>query len=551
MDHCSEKSPTHDTKEVVDSLEPGIDRETPASEADQSDNEMESKPSEIAVNIFVLGPMNFLETKPDFKSFLAPLSTKFLRMSDIISIDAENFDPNAFQRGESFLATSENTRYTSVKENHMDQSQSSRDICISEGNRIMSDGRRWFLTQVFYKYEAEALNCVLSYNSNMKPVHFFHEGSQSNLFVLVGLAQTMNVAPYLLGASDDIVSKAPKHDESSELFSPCVIHPPFPVIVDTINGPVPFSSQELLFTNGLKDYVNLKLNSGRCTRRTVCKHFDPFQKIQCRYGTNCHFIHISGGSMDRILQPATLYPPLRLPKLEDDLQISTCENNRRQDTLLLRYLPEDLTETEVEYMFQECEGFCSSYFQRNEFYSTAIIRFTNCETATRALLQASESELNISFYGVVEDLKALLITDARECNYLATAIERLDGDKIKAKESIADSDHPPTVGERGKFRYDRELRNRKNDYEGGDLRRADEAKRGRREEHNVRVHEAYDGHTRPKTSHIPAGYLFPSLPPNWSYQLNTKGSQFYFYAVGREDETTWFHPLTKEMYFPS
>ena len=510
-------------------------------------------PRDSVVNVLILGPDNFLENPPDLSSFLSSFSCAPLRLSPTVAIDINNTNANT-EGGEDLLKASESNRYTSVKENHMDQSHSLRDIRIAEGNRIVSEGRKWYLTQVFYKYESEASSCVLHFNSNMKPIHFFDEASQSHLFVLVGLAETMNIKPYLGANADDFITKSPKAEESAEIFSTFVIHPPFPVIVDTINGAVPFCSQELLFTNGLKDYVNLKLNSGRCTRRTVCKHFDPFQKIQCRYGSNCHFIHIDETCMDRILQPATLYPPLRLPKLEDDLQISTCENNRRHDTLVLRYLPDDTSPEEIEYMFQECDGFRSCYFQRNEFYSSAIIRFDTVDSATRALIQASESELNISFYGVVEDLKALLITDSRECHYTMNALTRLPGDKIKEKEDNAPEVETTAQPERGRFRGDREFRHRRQgDHESGELRRFDDAKRRRGEvqENYQRAGDNADSYGQQSNQFVFPGHQFPPLPPNWSYQLNTKGTQFYFYAVGREDETTWYHPVTKEMYFPN
>ncbi|KNH06399.1 Estrogen sulfotransferase testis [Perkinsela sp. CCAP 1560/4] len=531
----------------------------------------ENEPSvseHTAVNVLILAPMNFEGSKASVETFLRQCSAAPSKISSICPITLDATTASFGDEIENLQTKSYHAQYSSVKENHLDQAQSTREIRISEGNRITSDNRQWYLTQVWYPYEVEAVSCVLHFNSNMKPIYYFDESVQSNLFVLVGLAKTMDMSLYVdKNASDVFLGGGGdgKSEASSLPFNPFVIHPPFPVIVDTINGAVPFSSQELLFTNGLKDYVNLKLNSGRCTRRTVCKHFDPFQKIQCRYGTNCHFIHIKESSMDRVLQPATLYPPLRLPKLEDDLQISTCENSRRQDTLVLRYLPKATTAEDVDYMFQECEGFLGSYFQLNEFYSSAIIRFDSIHSATRALLQAAQNELNISFYGAVEDLKALLITDARECNYPAVAIERLPGDKTKRKEDeekarrpVPSSDELGGKHERGKYRSDRpdsQFRHRRhNDWSdaehgyGGDKRRRPYDASG----YNHRPRENSTEGSYPPAGRVPTESStthFPELPQGWTHQVNTKGTQFYFYAIGHEDNTTWYHPISKQMYY--
>ena len=207
--------------------------------------------------------------------------------------------------------------------------------------------------------------------------------------------------------------------------------PPLPVSVDTPRGQMLFSTDELLHTEGISEYFLSKGQTGKGVFLRPCKRFDPKKKMVCRMGAECRYAHLKDEVCSKQLGAASIYDPYRMPKNVEDLSISTWDLDRRSDSLVLRNIAENVGLEDVQYMFQECEGYVSASFLPDEYFPVAIIQFQDPQSASQALLQTVDSGLNISFYGVVEDLRALLLQESKTKGKMLTTPSRLPGDPIR------------------------------------------------------------------------------------------------------------------------
>ena len=213
-------------------------------------------------------------------------------------------------------------------------------------------------------------------------------------------------------------------------FQPFVCEPVDTVVVDTQEGYVAFSTDELYLSRSATEFIDAKRN-GRLIRRLICKHFDAERRIPCRYGVGCSFMHIKATAVNRLLRTVGHRAPLRFTKQEEDIQVGTWEYERRHDTLLVRHLDADMTQKELSYMFANCEGFlhCSVFANKDDKNNArlgaryGLVRFSNKATAMATLLQTYDSNLSISFFGVMEDVRRMQMHNVKEQRLLPATFD--------------------------------------------------------------------------------------------------------------------------------
>eukprot|EP00759_Apiculatamorpha_spiralis_P054475 PhF_6_TR6945/c1_g1_i1/m.10195 len=389
-------------------------------------------------------------------------------------------------------------------------------------------------------------------------------------------------------------------DSMNPQFESMVSVPEDTVVVDTQEGFVNFSTSELYRTKGADDYMQAKRESGKVIRRLVCKHFDPAKGTLCKFGNACSFVHVKERCINRLLRVTTPYQEMRLPRFEDDIQLSTWEFERRHDALVLRYLG-DTTKEEVSYMFQECEGYVGCIFRKHGLTASAVVLFRTTENATRALLQTMNSGLNIGFYGVMEDLRTMLLQEAKARNDVAAPkpLERLPGDpeaapvqppnatvsnatskdtstggglsadagrnprkdryedrRRSSRQRSRSRDRHPSRGRRGedrKYNNDRRDNNNNKYINEKDDRRRDTKPSGGSNNSSSNVQQQQQNSSKTNTkeqSNIKKdaqNVPFPPLPEGYSYSVSQRSGNYYFYENGSK-KTEWNHPITKLTY---
>ncbi|KNH05570.1 hypothetical protein XU18_3541 [Perkinsela sp. CCAP 1560/4] len=90
--------------------------------------------------------MNFEGSKASLATFLRQCSADPSKISSICPITRDAIAVSFDDKIEDLQTKSYHAKYSSVKENHLDQAQSTREIRITEGNRNTSDTCQWYLT---------------------------------------------------------------------------------------------------------------------------------------------------------------------------------------------------------------------------------------------------------------------------------------------------------------------------------------------------------------------------------------------------------------------
>lgn len=204
---------------------------------------------------------------------------------------------------------------------------------------------------------------------------------------------------------------------ASNIYHP-VRNCPIPqiVVVDTQEGYVPFMTTEIFHTKGLEDYLAAKEGRNVLMRRTVCKHYDPQVESDCFFGVSCTFVHLHAAAMDRLLRIQSFKNRLRFPQVrraEDAIPCTNWEVERRNDTLMVRDVPESVGHEQLNYMFSGCQGFVSATLRNTPYEGRryGVVRFSNRRDATSAMAQTFGSGLSVCFFGALEDLRALRIKE--------------------------------------------------------------------------------------------------------------------------------------------
>jgi hypothetical protein len=290
------------------------------------------------------------------------------------------------------------------------------------------------------------------------------------------------------------------------IFEAFNANPPDTVVVDTQEGYVFFSTDELYRTRGAEEFVSTKRKEGKIVRRLICKHFDPERRIPCRYGLQCMFVHVKACAMPRLLRTVTAKQKLRFPKNETDIQVSSWDFERRADTLVVRGLDLSMDAAQIQYMFEGCAGYRESFVgTTNDGMRFGAVRFSSRIAAFDSLVQTVDSGLSVSYYGCMEDIRRIMLHDP-ECKKLAAT------NNNQVSQPSAATQRPAFVTQT---------------KPAAPQRPAEE----QREE-----------------SSEPRTLPFPPLPAGWDYGESRKTNQYYFFQPKTKNPTTWQHPVTREHY---
>ena len=285
--------------------------------------------------------------------------------------------------------------------------------------------------------------------------------------------------------------------------------PPDTVVVDTQEGYVFFSTDELYKTKGAEDFMETKRREGKIVRRLICKHFDPERRIPCRYGLLCTFVHVKACAMPRLLRSVTNKQKLRFPKNETDIQVSSWDFERRADTLIVRRLDPAMDSAQLQYMFEGCAGYRESLVGTTaDGMRYGVVRFQSRDGAFEALAQTADSGLSISYYGCMEDVRRIQMHDP-EIRRSSMSFGGVAAPSAMSNSLMAPSARGPPI------------QTRTTDRASPDITRREK--------------------TEPK---LP----FPPLPPGWEYGESRKTNQYYFFQPKTKNPTTWQHPVTNERY---
>ena len=328
-------------------------------------------------------------------------------------------------------------------------------------------------------------------------------------------------------------------------FIPFECNPPDTIVVDTQEGFIAFATDEVYHSAGALDFMEAKRN-GRLIRRLVCKHFDAHRRIPCRFGASCTYMHIKAVAADRLLRTVSHKTPLRVSKQDKEVEVSSWDFERRYDTLVIRQptTENDLTEESIRYMFENCPGFVSAQLfscreggrNRNGegSQSYGLVRFDTKENALSTLLQTYNTDLNIGFYGVMEDVRKVQVVEGRKDGSLHINESRNFQHNSRGGGPFSnngDFSRGGRGGDRGGRGGIRGGRGGGDDFRGG---RGAVAPRGGASIGGLRVNDGP----------VP----FPALTSEWGYGVSRRTGQYYFFQHGSKAPTTWKHPVTGEKY---
>lgn len=339
------------------------------------------------------------------------------------------------------------------------------------------------------------------------------------------------------------------------------------VTVETQEGYIPFMTTELFYTQGLSEYLLTKEGNHRIVRRQVCKHFDPATEGDCRFGDMCTFLHIHAKVIDRLLVAHSFKARLRIPRRMEDIQLSAFEMQRRDDTLMVRDLAENIGQEQLEYMFSGCAGFASARVRLapvDNGRRYGVLRFQSRQTAVSAMVQTFGSGLSLGFYGVLEDMRASRIKEVIESHKgdgsamavggataagapAAAAVVNRPGASAAVSSApgvenallqvlppargvivngSSGSKNQPLAGQRhtreespgtvGPARHARSLSNAGGDNNSGDA------------------------------NFHPSANDFPPLPEGWDWGHSRRQNRYYFHE--KRGKTVWLHPVTGKSY---
>lgn len=334
-------------------------------------------------------------------------------------------------------------------------------------------------------------------------------------------------------------------------FEPFHAEPADSIAVETPEGFVVFSTDEVYRTKGVVDYVEAK-QAGRILHRLVCKHFDPQRRFPCRFGAGCNYIHVKAIAMWKLLLPVTSKSANRHRYAIGDgdtsgLHTSFWEFSRRLDTLVVRYLQPEHDVDALRYMFGGCQGFADCFVQcTRDGKRFGFVRFTSQDSAFHALAQTKDCNLNVSFYGCLEDL--------RRCQSLAVG----GGQRSQRPHEL---DGSPTAPERPLVKSSQIAHRPETHFRGAASSRAHN---DRREDHSASRRYVDDGPSDQPAAKADGGspsderdsaaqdvdtdLPFPPLPEGWEHGVSRRTSQYYFFQPKTKNSTTWKHPSTGERY---
>ena len=315
------------------------------------------------------------------------------------------------------------------------------------------------------------------------------------------------------------------------VFQPLDANPADTVVVDTQEGFVFFSTDELYKTRGVEDSLATKRNDGKIVRRLICKHFDPEQRIPCRYGLQCMFIHVKACAIGKLLRTVTMKSKLRFPKNEADIQVSSWDFERRTDTLVVRYLEPAMDGSQLHYMFEGCAGYkdvCVGTTAEGMRYG--MVRFLTRVAAFDALAQTFDSGLAISFYGCMEDVRRVMMHDpAFRMPHNHNAI-------------ISFSNANPQNATSSAAAVSRSAQQETSSAQAAPAKPLPVVPTMRA------AAAAVSPPPQREASSEPRALPFPPLPAGWEYGESRKTSQYYFFQPKTKNPTTWQHPITHERY---
>jgi hypothetical protein len=307
-------------------------------------------------------------------------------------------------------------------------------------------------------------------------------------------------------------------------FAPFRAEPADSILIETTEGYVVFSTNEIYLTRGAIDYLDAKRH-GRILQRVVCQEFDAQRFAPCAKGTECTDIHVKAVAIWKLLLPTTAKQPMRAAS--SSVRVSVWEFNRRRDTIVLRYLTPDDDVNSIAFMFGGCVGFAGASVQcTREGKRFGFVQFHDQSSAFAAMAQTAGSNLNVSFYGAMEDIRTIEATAADPqtpvaTSELSTAVKpvlRSGGNRRPETHFLGTSAVMLAAGV--------------------DSVVASHAR-------NVSP-EQQPATAPPAPSH--ESLPFPALPDGWEHGVSRRTRQFFFFQPKTKNSTTWKHPDTKERY---
>lgn len=354
-------------------------------------------------------------------------------------------------------------------------------------------------------------------------------------------------------------------------FEPLRADPVDSVVIGTDEGFTFFSTEELYRTEGAVEYLTAK-QSGRVISRTVCNQFDSTRYQTCKFGVRCNFIHVKAMAMWKLLRPTTLRAPLKVLPLKEQASekenalcatanasanISLWEFGRRYDTLVVRYLEPERTLETLQFMFGGCRGFLNCSIQSTKDGKRfGFVQFVSAGDAFDALAQTFDSNLNVSFYGVLEDMRRLVsaatslppsfkrtiaIDNASALALLSSTGCAPHGDAAPVADAVDSSETSlrPETHFRGAAPSVTSTISTNTGGGGG----------------GCSPKQTVDGSTEipgdaiaPVDNAASKALPFPSLPEGWEHGYSRRTNQYYFFQPKTKNSTTWKHPVTGERY---
>ncbi|CUE70466.1 Hypothetical protein, putative [Bodo saltans] len=316
--------------------------------------------------------------------------------------------------------------------------------------------------------------------------------------------------------------------KSIPAFAPFRAEPADSILIETTEGYVVFSTNEIYLTRGAIDYLDAKRH-GRILQRGVCQEFDPQRYTPCANGTDCSDIHVKAVAIWKLLLPTTAKQPIRTAS--SSVKVSVWEYNRRRDTLVLRYLAADDDVNSIAFMFGGCDGFLGASIQcTREGKRFGFVQFKDQPSAFAAMAQTAGSNLNVSFYGAMEDIRTTELSTAADPQ---SPMAAKGHEKERPVLRSGGNKHPDTH-----FRGTSAAMAAPLSLIEGDHNVLPQVRNLSPEQHPANAPPP------PSSENLP----FPPLPEGWEHGVSRRTRQYFFFQPKTKNSTTWKHPDTKERY---
>jgi hypothetical protein len=299
------------------------------------------------------------------------------------------------------------------------------------------------------------------------------------------------------------------------------------VAVATRDGWCLFSTDELYRTRGLVEHCAIRQQHQPVALKSeplvICPLFDPDRCVVCSEGLECRAVHVKAESMWRCLVPISLRaPPHPVPSHIDGSTV--WQNQRKYDTLVLRYIKDDQTAWAVRYMFSGCAGFVGAdVVCTRDGRRFGLVRFADAASATLALLQTAESSLNVSFYGALEDLRAA-VGEAPS----STSLSKLPHNSFSKGSATCTLERSPQAIS----------------IAATSVVASDATKLRSGAGSGAAVPTAAGAADDEDEDRVP----FPPLPEGWVHGVSRRTNQYIFFQPQTKNSTTFKHPVTGERY---